>query len=101
MYYSTSDKVWNYFQGGRKSEVGERKEEKRKKKEEREGRDGRKWRETRRGRRRREGGEGGEGREGSEGETVQPQTIAALRFSFLFILKHLPVFFSYSFIFNS
>lgn len=50
---------------------------------------------------RREGGEGGEGREGSEGETVQPQTIAALRFSFLFILKHLPVFFSYSFIFNS
>ena len=40
----------------------------------------------------RRGGRGGKGREGSAGETIQPQTIAALTFSFSFILKHLPVF---------
>ena len=85
MYYRTSWQSLELFSGreeaggeeGREEEEEEGGEEREKK--ELEGMDG-------------VGGEGGEGREGSAGETIQPQAIAALRFSFSFILKHLPVF---------
>jgi len=93
MYYSTSWPSFRELFSGREEERGGREEgreeeeeeggEERERKES-EGMDGSGGR--------REGGEGGEGRQGSEGETVQAQTIAALRFAFLFILKHLPVF---------